>query len=263
MEHLYERKSKALVVYGTKFTMTIEAVHKMAVIRIVTVTDSVEQVLMPLFEKNLKYIAEVEVLSWSLEDSIVLVFIDNVFDEVAPEDAVFLFEHDEYTSWIKESVEEDTDEYDDSCDDEECENIFENDDSYYRDNNDEDNKPEPYNHEKAKEALNNLLPDNSCFLINQEKLAISNEVYYQLRKILDGSNAKYTIEFLDEHPMGGGWISIQVETDAFDPNDCTDTIEPYRYIVNNVDLIRQNTYNGKIVMTFTIRNVYISLLRCK
>jgi len=255
---------ESLRIYGARFTLTVEAIYKMAVIKLTVISESVDQVLMPIIEQNLNSIAEVEIFQWSLDDSIVLIFIDNVFEEVTPDDAVFLFEHDEYTSWIKETVEEDPMEFEDLCDDEDLEEIFDSDDNYYRGlDNDVQHNAEPYNHEKAKEALNRLLPDNSCFLINQEKLAISNQVYYQLRKILDSSKAKYTIEFLDDHPCGSGWISIQVVTDAFDPKDCDNTIEPYRYIVNNVDLMRQNTYNGKIVMTFTIRDVYISLLHAR
>ena len=77
---------------------------------------------------------------------------------------------------------------------------------------------------------------------------------------MDASKAKYTIEFLGGRLYSNGIIVIQIVTDAFDPNDCDNTIEPYRYIVNHVDLMRQNTYHGKIVMTFSIRDVYISLL---
>jgi len=230
---------ESLKVYGARFIMNIEAIYKMAVIRLIIVSESVDQILMPILENNLDTIAEVEILPWSSDESIALVFIDNVFEEVTPEDAVFLFEHEDYKNWIKEPNEEYHDDFEDSDDDDDSDDIHSDDDNYYEnDENEDSDNPEPYNHEKAKEALNNLLPDDSCFLINQEKLAISNEVYYQLRKILDGSNAKYTIEFLDEHPMGSGWISIQIVTDAFDPNDCNDTIEAYRCIVNNVDLIR-------------------------
>ena len=255
---------ESMNIYGARFTLTVEAIYKMAVIKLTVISESVDQVLTPIIKQNLDAIAEVEIFQWSFDDSIVLIFIDNVFEEVAPDDAVFLFEHDEYTNWIKEPVEEDPMEFEELCDDEDLEEIFDSDDSYYRDHdNDRQQNAEPYNHEKVKEALHSLLPENSCFLINQEKLAISNQVYYQLRRILDSSNANYTIEFLDEHPRGSGWISIQIVTDAFDPKDCDDTIEPYRYIVNNVDLMHQNTYNGKIVMTFTIRDVYISLLQSR
>jgi len=93
------------------------------------------------------------------------------------------------------------------------------------------------------------------YLIDSEKMAVVNNVYQQLRKILDACNAKYTIQLLGDI----GWESIQVVTDMFDPEDCNGTLEAYRDVINHVDFMRQNTYEGKIVMTYTFRDVHTHL----
>ena len=116
----------SLKAYGAEFTMNIEAIYKMAVIRLVAINESVDQVLMPIFKQNLDTIAEVEVFPETLDSSIILVFIDNVFEEVTPDDAIFFLEHDEYTKWIEEPVEEDPIEFEES---EEFENFFGEDNS--------------------------------------------------------------------------------------------------------------------------------------
>jgi len=241
--------------YNFNFGMNIEAIYRMAVLKLIVESAAIDQVLMPMFKKHRDIIAEVEIFPWTSEDVIVLVFIDNVFEELVPDEAIFLFEYEENERWLIKPLEEELPDYDESFDDDD-DDI---DDEYYVPEDyvgDEDE--EPYNHDNTKEMLRDFMPRNDCYLINQIKMDAANEVFHRLCEILNKSNAKYTIEFLDD---GLGWAEIQIVTDAFDPNDCNDTIDSYRYIVNNVDLIRQNVYNGKIVMTFTIRDVYVDLRR--
>jgi len=243
---------KALKKYNHKFSVVVEAIYRMAVLRLIVSSEAVEPVLMPLFKEYQNEIAEVEVFPWTLDEVNVLVFIDNVFEEITHDDAFLLFEHVDHEKWIAKPLDDELLEHDDN-------NVFEADD-------DDDNTHFSRRHgiEKIRDLFPpEVMPKNDSYIINTDKTELVNKIYYELCNILDKCNAIYSISFLDENPGISGWLSIRVITDVFNPNDCGNDIEAFRYVVNNVDLIQQNVVDGKIVMVFTIRYVYIDFRRAE
>lgn len=232
--------------HNYRFTMNVEPIYQMAVIRLTAESASVNHILMPLFGEFRDEIAEAEIFSWTLTDSMVLIFIDNVFEEVLLDETDFLFESDSFEvlcNFSKKRLSESDISYEDDIDYGDAEAAGT---SVYK---------------KIQDILPAILPDlGNCYMINQKKVAVVNMTYHFLRKILDNSNAKYKIDFLEDSSLAD-WVTIQVVTDAFDPNDCDNTIESYRYIINNTDLLHQNVHNGKIVMTFSIRDVIENISR--
>ena len=249
---LFLRIHDALNELEAKYTLFVEPVYRMVVLRITVESELLNRVLMPIFEEYKGDIAEIEIQQWTNEEKIVLIFIDNVFEEIVPDDdAEFLFERLEPSQDENKSVDisnlEDKISY---CDEYEDEVDYDDEEEY-----DFDENTEPKTYSSAKEMLRSIFGLTWYYLIDSEKMAVVNRVYQQLRKILDACNAKYTIQVMGDVR----WESIQVVTDAFDPEDCNGTMEAYQDVINHVNFMRQNTYEGKIVMTYTFSDVHTYL----
>ena len=258
VNNLFLRIHDALNKLEAKYTLSVEPVYRMAILRLTVESGLLNRVLMPIFEEYKGDIAEIEIQPWTNEEKIVLIFIDNVFEEIVPDDeAEFLFERLEPSQDESKPVDisnlEDKISY---CDEYEDEVDYDDEEDYdYTEDYDSNENTDPKIYSSAKDMLRSIFGLTWCFLIDSEKMAVVNSVYQQLRKILDACNAKYTIRFLGDI----GWESIQVVTDTFDPWDCNGTMEAYRDVINHVDFMCQNTYEGKIVMTYTFRDVHTHL----
>jgi len=276
VNNLFLRIHDALNELEAKYTLFVEPVYRMAVLRITVESELLNRVLMPVFEEYKSDIAEIEIQPWTNEEKIVLIFVDNVFEEIVPDDnAEFLFERlepsqdenrsvdivnlEDKISYCEEYEDEVEYDYEDEvgCDYEDevgCDYEDEVECDYEEDYDSNENT-EPKTYSSVKEMLRSLFGITWYYLIDSEKMAVVNRVYQQLRKILDACNAKYTIQVMGDVR----WESIQVVTDAFDPEDCNGTMEAYRDVINHVDFMRQNTYEGKIVMTYTFSDVHTYL----
>ena len=236
------------------FSLSVEAIYKMAMIRVVVDHETVNGVLAPFLERHQKDVSEFDMQPEPKSgDVVVMIFINDVFEEIVPDETDFIFEpldsEDMENLLSDEDQDEDDYEYNESDDDFECDNDFENDCD-----NDSASSDET---KKIIRKVTYRSFHSACYLVNPKRLALSDKVFQNIQSILDVSEASYSIEIIDEGFCG--FRTIQVETDTFNPNDCDKTIEIYREVVNDTDLMRHHIYNGKILMAFDFRDVYTNL----
>jgi hypothetical protein len=245
------------------FSLSVEAIYKMAMIRVVVDYETANHILVPFLEEHQKDVSEFDLQPKpKTDDVIVMVFINDVFDEIIPDETDFIFEpldlEDMDDLFEGEQEDEDDFEYEDDTDNLLGDLHQESSENDYDEFEDDFEFPDDFGETKTnirKVAYRSC--HSACYLVNPKRLALSDKVFHNIQTILDVSNANYSIEIIDEGFCG--FRTIQVETDVFNPNDCDKTIEIYREVVTCTDLIRQHVYNGKILMAFDFRDVYTNL----
>ena len=254
------------------FSLSVEAIYKMAMIRVVVDYETATNILAPFLEKHQKGVSEFDMQpAPNTDDVIIMVFINDVFDEIIPDETDFIFEpldsNDTDDLFRKEHQDIDEDDFDEFEDDfeyaDDTANLL---GEVYQESNEVDDDefeddfefPDDFGETKTNiRKVTYRSCHSACYLVNPKRLALSDKAFHNIQAILDVSNANYSIEVIDEGFCG--FRTIQVETDAFNPNDCDKTIEIYREVVNDTDLMRHHVYNGKILMAFDFRDVYTNL----
>ncbi|MCL1806788.1 MAG: hypothetical protein FWG31_03695 [Oscillospiraceae bacterium] len=214
-----------------EYKISVEGIYSMAMIKIVADYFKIGQVFMPLYRKHLKDIDEVDIYPEADGKLVILFFIDGVFTEMESNDAMRLYED---MGWElaqcgtkKANTEDDTPE----------------------------EKMDQSTMNSMRGKLYELLGSEWAYITNPKKAVIANGVYNQLCTVLSGCDADYTIEINVEPPLGQ--IEIQVVTDILDA--AHQRMDIYKNIISNVDIIHQNIYGRKVVMTFIVNDVFIEV----